>query len=66
MTSESDMIKVHIADSTKCLAAVEWCKANIPNKVWSMDTHWPAQGYDFQFRDAQSATIFSLKWAGTA
>lgn len=64
MNSELGMTKIHIADTTKCMQAVEWCVENVPSKLWKMDAQWPATGYDFVFNDPKAATLFSLKWAG--
>ena len=58
------MITVHIPEIDTCSLAVQWCRRNLPGNTWDMDTQWPANGYNFKFKDAQSATLFSLKWAG--
>lgn len=59
------MITVHVENVDTCLGAIEWCSKHLSSKLWAVETRWPAAGYDFQFKDAQAATLFGLKWAGT-
>jgi hypothetical protein len=61
----SSMITVHLKDPGLACQAVEWCEENIPSDIWKFDMFWPASGYDFIFKDSKTATLFSLKWAGS-
>jgi hypothetical protein len=59
------MITIHVHNLKTCAAAIEWCKKNVLDSTWQLNTRWPAAGIDFLFKNTKDATIFSLKWVNS-
>lgn len=58
------MTVIHIAGTDSIASAISWCMKHVPKSDWAVKTSWPAAGFKFEFKDPESATLFSLKWAG--
>lgn len=60
-----NLITVQLNDPGVACEAIAWCEKNVTRDGWDFNMFWPANGYDFSFKDSKSATLFSLKWAGS-
>ena len=56
------MITIYLSDPGTATSAIKWCDQNISSKDWNLHVLWPAAGYNFEFKNSESAMLFSLKW----